>query len=147
MNRNRFQEYLDSLPTRLNESGVKKIMKLQEAVKINLYPGKMGVDVEGDPDGSEAVVELPLSDIHLNEPASKMFKTDSKKNVLQLKKVLDSGKDLDPILVMKDSTGYKILDGHHRYTASKLAKRDTINAIVIPAEDITKVDSEGNPLK
>ena len=35
MNRIEFNDYLDSLPTRLNESEVRKIMKLQESVESN----------------------------------------------------------------------------------------------------------------
>lgn len=147
MNRNEFQQYLDSLPTKLNEGGVKKVLKLQESVKINLYPGKMGVDIEGDPDSSDKVITVPLSKLVRNEPAAKMLKTGSKQTVKDLHAAIKKGTEMDPLLVMQDGDKYKILDGHHRYTALKLAKKDEAKVIVVPEKDITKVDKEGNPLK
>lgn len=147
MNRKEFNNYLDSLPGKLNEGGVRKIMKLQESVKINLYPGKMGVDIEGDPDSSDKVITVPLTDLIRNEPATKMLKSGSKQTVKDLAAAIKRGTEMDPLLVMQDGAKYKILDGHHRYTAMKLTGKDKARVIVVPKEDITKVDKEGNPLK
>jgi hypothetical protein len=49
-------------------------------------------------------------------------------------------------LVRKKGDRFQILDGHHRFTAAKLAGLKDINAIIVPDENITPVDKDGNPL-
>jgi Zn-dependent peptidase ImmA (M78 family) len=122
---------------------------IYESISVKLYPDKMGVDIdyEEKQKQSEKQIKIPLSKLYRNEPADKMKSEKSKKNIETLSNLYKKGKKVDPILVRKTGERYQILDGHHRYTAAKLAKLDNINAIVIPEENITKVDTKGNPIK
>jgi hypothetical protein len=63
---------------------------------------------------------------------------ESIKNIKALASVYSKGKKMDPILVRKKGDKFQILDGHHRYTAAKLAGLSSLNAIIVPDENITK---------
>ena len=121
---------------------------LNETIKIGLYPGKKGVDVDAsDKDIENAPkVQIPLSKLVRNERAIKMKSPESIKNIKALASVYSKGRKMDPILVRKKGDKFQILDGHHRYTAAKLAGLKDINAIIVPDKDITPVDDNGSPL-
>lgn len=77
---------------------------------------------------TEEVQELDLSDIRPN-PYQPRKKFDDK----SLKELSDSIKEngvFQPIIVRKSVNGYEIIAGERRYRASKLAKKETIPAIV-----------------
>ncbi|MBR5227068.1 MAG: ParB/RepB/Spo0J family partition protein [Clostridia bacterium] len=76
----------------------------------------------------EKVVELKMADVEpmLNQPRKKFDKS-------KLDELSESIKEhgvIQPILVVKDSSGYKIVAGERRWRASKLAGKTTIPAIV-----------------
>jgi len=121
---------------------------LNEVIKINLYPGKKGVDVDfANKDIKDAPkVKIPLDKLLRNEPAEKMKTPESIETIKNLAAAYKKGKKIDPILVRKKGDKFQILDGHHRFTAAKLAGLENINAIIVPEENITPVDNDGNVL-
>ena len=123
--------------------------QLNEEIKVALYPGRKGVDIDSsDEDIKKAPkVQIPLNKLVRNEPAVKMKAPESIENIKSLASIYRKGKEMDPILVRKKGDKFQILDGHHRYTAAKLAGLKDINAIIIPDKDITSVDNDGNFLK
>ena len=121
---------------------------LNETIKIDLYPGKKGVYVKSsDKDIKNASkVQIPLNKLLRNEPALKMKSPESIENIKSLASVYRKGDIMDPILVRKKGDKFQILDGHHRYTAAKLAGVEDISAIIVPDKDITPVNDKGSPL-
>lgn len=76
----------------------------------------------------DKVVELKMAEVEpmLNQPRKKFDKD-------RLEELSESIKEhgvIQPILVVKDSTGYKIVAGERRWRASKMAGKETIPAIV-----------------
>ena len=121
---------------------------LSEEIKVALYPDRKGADVDfSDEDIKNAPkVQIPLEKLFRNEPAAKMKGPEAIENIKNLIVMYKKGKKLDPLLVRKRGDRFQILDGHHRFTAAKLAGLKDINAIIVPDENITPVDREGNPL-
>lgn len=114
---------------------------IKEIIKIKMYPGNQGVDIDMDKSDSAEYKrypkkDIPLQDLILNEPASKMKSAESIENLKSLLKLLKNGKKLDPILVRKFGSKYQILDGHHRYFANKIAGNEFVTSIIIPEDDI-----------
>jgi hypothetical protein len=122
--------------------------ELSEEIKVALYPDRKGVDVDSsDKDIKNAPkVQIPLEKLFRNERAVKMKSPEAIKNIKNLAVMYKKGKKLDPLLVRKRGDRFQILDGHHRFTAAKLAGLKDINAIIVPDENITPVDKDGNPL-
>ena len=123
--------------------------ELSEDIKVALYPGNKGVDVDSsDEDIKNALkVQIPLEKLFRNEPSGKMKSPESIENIKNLAVMYKKGKKIDPVLVRKRGNRFQILDGHHRFTAAKLAGLKDITAIIVPDEDITPVDKDGNLLK
>jgi len=121
---------------------------LSEEIKVALYPDRKGVNVDSsDKDIKNAPkVQIPLEKLFRNEPAAKMKSPEAIENIKNLIVMYKKGKKLDPLLVRKKGDRFQILDGHHRFTAAKLAGLKDINAIIVPDENITPVDKDGNPL-
>ena len=121
---------------------------LNEEIKVALYPGRNGANVSSsDEDIKNAPkVQIPLEKLFRNEPAAKMKSPEAIENIKNLIVMYKKGKKLDPLLVRKKGNRFQILDGHHRFTAAKLAGLKDINVIIVPDEDITPVDKDGNPL-
>jgi hypothetical protein len=122
--------------------------ELSEDIKVALYPGNKGVDVDSsDEDIKNAPkVQVPLEKLFRNEPAEKMKSPESIENIKSLVAAYKKGKKIEPLLIRKRGSRFQILDGHHRFTAAKLAGLKDINAIIVPDEDITPVDNDGNLL-
>lgn len=81
-----------------------------------------------DSDNQEAIEELALTDIRPN-PYQPRQNFDAK----ALQELADSIKQsgvFQPIIVRKSVNGYEIIAGERRFRASKMAKRETIPAIV-----------------
>jgi hypothetical protein len=123
--------------------------ELNEEIKVALYPGKKGVDIDSTEEDIKNApkVQIPLSMLFRNERADKMKQPESVENIKNLTTMYRKGKKMDPILVRKKGSKFQILDGHHRFTAAKLAGLKDINAIIVPDKDITPVDNNGNVLK
>ena len=122
---------------------------LNEDIKVALYPGKKGVDIDFTAEDikNSPKVQIPLDKLFRNEPADKMKQPESVENIKNLAAMYKKGKKVDPILVRKKGNKFQILDGHHRFTAAKLAGLESINAIIVPDANITPVDKDGNLLK
>jgi hypothetical protein len=122
--------------------------ELSEEIKVALYPDRKGVDVDSsDKDIKNAPkVQIPLEKLFRNERAVKMKSPEAIENIKNLAVMYKKGKKLDPLLVRKRGDRFQILDGHHRFTAAKLAGLKDINAIIVPDENIIPVDKDGNPL-
>jgi ParB-like nuclease domain len=121
---------------------------LNEEIKVALYPGNKGVDVDSTANDIKNApkVQIPLEKLFRNEPAKKMKSSESIENIKNLAAMYKKGKKIDPILVRKKGSRFQILDGHHRFTAAKLAGLKDITAIIVPDENITPVDKDGNLL-
>ena len=118
---------------------------IKEIIKIKMYPGNQGVDIDMDKSDSAEYKSYPkkeiaVKDLILNEPASKMKSEESVENLKGLVKLLKNGKKLDPILVREVGSKYQILDGHHRYFANKIVGNKSITSIVIPEQDIEALE-------
>ncbi len=84
---------------------------------------------------------VPVDSLFGYEPSSKMDDIHHKDEVLQIALKMKSGTwDGDPIVVRKDPKGYQVLDGHHRMHAARKAGIDTLDAVVVDAEDIEYSD-------
>ena len=84
---------------------------------------------------------VPVDSLFGYEPSSKMDDIHHKDEVLQIALKMKSGTwDGDPIVVRKDPKGYQVLDGHHRMHAARKAGLDTLDAVVVDAEDIEYSD-------
>ena len=115
------------------ERPVNEVIDRSNKLKISIYPNQQGVDID-DPEEylkTLSPLEIPLSQLRLNEPASKMKQPESRK---QLKKFIDKirrGMNINPIVVRKLDDKYQILDGHHRFFAHKALGLDKIKAVVV----------------
>jgi hypothetical protein len=108
--------------------------------KIKLYtdPSYYGAMV-GDYKASGPVVNIPTNKLVGFEPDKKMELPKSKANVDKIVAGLEKGDKLPPILVRKYNNGYQVVDGHHRFWAYKLLKKDSIPAQIVPDSDIEEV--------
>jgi hypothetical protein len=126
------------------ERPVNEVIDRSNKLKISIYPNQQGVDID-DPEEylkTLSPLEIPLSQLRLNEPASKMKQPESRK---QLKKFIDKirrGMNINPIVVRKLDDKYQILDGHHRFFAHKALGLDKIKAVVVEPRFI-EILSEG----
>jgi hypothetical protein len=109
--------------------------------KIKLYtdPNYYGAMV-GDYRASGPVVNIPTNKLVGFEPDKKMELPKSKANVDKIVAGLEKGDKLPPILVRKYNNGYQVVDGHHRFWAYKLLKKDSIPAQIVPDKDIEELD-------
>ena len=76
----------------------------------------------------DKVVELKMAEVEpmLDQPRKKF----DKEKLEELSESIKEHGVIQPILVVKDSTGYRIVAGERRWRASKMAGRETIPAIV-----------------
>lgn len=113
--------------------------------KVKLYtdPGYFGAEVDDAGFDSLPVVNIPTSSLVGFEPDSKMQQPEAMNNVKKILAGLEQGDNIPPILVRKYKNGYQVLDGHHRFWAYKVAKKDTIPARVVDPKDIEEVGKQG----
>lgn len=113
--------------------------------KVKLYtdPSYFGAEVDDTGFDSLPVVNIPTNRLVGFEPDSKMQEPKAKANVKKILAGLEQGDNIPPILVRKYKTGYQVLDGHHRFWAYKVAKKDTIPARVVDPKDIEEVGKQG----
>jgi len=76
----------------------------------------------------DKVVEFKMAEVEpmLDQPRKKF----DKEKLEELSESIKEHGVIQPILVVKDSTGYRIVAGERRWRASKMAGRETIPAIV-----------------
>jgi uncharacterized ParB-like nuclease family protein len=115
-----------------------KLAKLNLEIKVKIYPGGQGADVDYDEVefGKMPTSDIPLDMLLLNEPASKMLEPKSKATLKDLIKAIKAGKELPPIIVRELGNKYQIVDGHHRYFAHKLLGKDKIKAVIVDPQDV-----------
>jgi hypothetical protein len=115
-----------------------KLAKLNLEIKVKIYPGGQGADVDYDERelSDMATSDIPLNMLVLNEPASKMLEPESKIVLKNLIEKLKEGKQLPPIIVRRLGNKYQIVDGHHRYFANKILGKDRIRAIIVDDKDV-----------
>jgi len=118
--------------------------------RVILYsdPSYRGADID---DSLKA--ELPVSQFNSLknnltgfEPEEKMHSPESKATIKKMVAALKNGKQLPPIMIRKVSSGYEILDGHHRYTAYNIAGVNKFPVQIVPPREIkisTEVPNEG----
>jgi hypothetical protein len=113
--------------------------------KIKLYtdPDYYGAEVDDEGFDSLPIVNIPINRLVGFEPDAKMQQPDAKKNVKKILAGLEAGDSIAPILVRKYENGYQVLDGHHRFHAYKIAKKNTVPARVVDPKDIEEIDKQG----
>ena len=109
-----------------------------ENIKVKIYPGGLGADVDYDEEEFKQLPTktIPLDQLVLNEPASKMKQPKSKAMLKQLIKSIKGGEEVPPIIVRKLEDKYQVIDGHHRYFAFKALDKDSIKAVVVDPKDV-----------
>lgn len=109
--------------------------------KVKLYtdPVYFGAEVDDAGFDSLPVVNIPTARLVGFEPDSKMQQPEAMNNVKKILAGLEQGDNIPPILVRKYKNGYQVLDGHHRFCAYKMAKKDTIPARVVDPKDIEEI--------
>jgi len=109
-----------------------------ENIKVKIYPGGLGADVDYDEEEFEQLPTktISLDQLTLNEPAEKMKQPASKATLKQLIKSIKAGDEVPPIIVRKLGDKYQVIDGHHRYFAFKALGKDSIKAVVVDPKDV-----------
>ncbi len=90
-------------------------------------------DIQSGPQRQEGKVEIPVSEVRANPYQPRKKFDDSKINELA-ESIREHGV-FTPILVRKSFQGYELIAGERRLRASKLAKKETIPAIVMEFSD------------
>jgi len=118
-----------------DRKGKAKNVRTENKIVLSMDPNWYGAEV-GDYKATGPTIDIPTNKTVGFEPDEKMQSSKSKPNVEKIIKALESGDKLPPILVRKYKDGYQVIDGHHRFWAYKLLKKDKIPAQVVPDEDI-----------
>jgi len=123
-----------------------KIEKIQEALKpmvqLSTDPEYFGATVTNHREKNIPLRMLPVDLINVFEPEDKMKSLSSRMNVSRLKKFIQSGGKIPPILVRKQGTGYQVVDGHHRLHAYKKLGIKTIPCRIVPDKQIDIVEND-----
>jgi hypothetical protein len=112
----------------------------KELITLYTDPAYFGADVP-DSYQQRPSKPVPVKSLFGYEPSSKMDDIHHKDEVLQIALKMKAGtwKGL-PIVCRKDPKGYQVLDGHHRMHAARKAGIDTLDAVIVDAEDIEYSD-------
>jgi len=112
----------------------------RELITLYTDPAYFGADVP-DSYQQRPSKPVPVKSLFGYEPSSKMDDIHHKDEVLQIALKMKAGtwKGL-PIVCRKDPKGYQVLDGHHRMHAARKAGIDTLDAVIVDAEDIEYSD-------
>lgn len=103
----------------------------------------IGVEHPGDYDFEKLPVEtLQMADVVGFEPDEKMDSISSASKVTNMVGLILSRTYTEPpISVRRYQNGYQVVDGHHRFHAHRIAGVASIEARIIPEEDILYTDS------
>lgn len=77
---------------------------------------------------TEEITEIPLDEIRPNPYQPR--KTFDNKSLKELSESIKENGVFQPIIIRKSVNGYEIIAGERRFRASKLAKKETIPAII-----------------
>ena len=112
----------------------------RELITLYTDPAYFGADVP-DSYQQRPSKPVPVKSLFGYEPSSKMDDIHHKDSMLKIALQMKSGTwDGPPIVVRKDPKGYQVLDGHHRMHAARKAGLDTLDAVIVDAEDIEYSD-------
>ncbi len=84
-------------------------------------------------------VNIPIKDMFSNQPIKDEKDKEYQDKVDSIIRKYKKNKSLMPIFVHKMKGGYKIIDGHHRWTALKQMDRKIAKCIVVPNKDVKYV--------
>ena len=112
----------------------------RELITLYTDPAYFGADVP-DSYQQRPSKPVPVKSLFGYEPSSKMDDIHHKDSMLKIALQMKAGTwDGPPIVVRKDPKGYQVLDGHHRMHAARKAGIDTLDAVIVDAEDIQYSD-------
>lgn len=117
-----------------------QLKSLSEKIKASIQKG-MGADFHweaGDID-KYPKVNIPVEDLIPNQPIEDEKYKDYQDMVDSIIRKYKKNKSLMPIMVHKMKKGYKIIDGHHRWTALRQMGKKTAKCIVVPNKDVKYV--------
>lgn len=97
------------------------------------------LSVEGIPEQAmDSVVELKINDVHPNEDQPrKSFREEGLRDLAN--SILENGV-IQPIIVAKRGTGYRIVAGERRWRAARLAGKTVIPAIIRELSDLETME-------
>jgi len=113
---------------------------LNEKIKVNIQKG-LGAEFnweEGDI-SKYPKVNVPLKALKPNQPIEDEKEKEYQDKVDDIILKYKKNKSLMPIVVHKLKKGYKIVDGHHRWTALRQMGKKTAKCIVVPNKDVKYV--------
>jgi pyrimidine deaminase RibD-like protein len=113
--------------------------KAEPAVTVFTNPANQGAMIRKAAQ-AYPVTKLPLSKLRVNEPDSKMSYPGNRLNIMGMVDTIKKGGELPPIIVVPKNFNYMILDGHHRYTAYKMAGIDEVPVKILDPKDVKYTD-------
>ena len=119
--------------------------KISPSVHLYRNPELKGAYVKS----SKAIKDLPVTTVPISslimwEPESKLTGAEGSEHVAQMVQAIKQGAKLPPITVTPLATGYRIIDGHHRYGAYKLAGVKNIPVRVVDRKKVLYLEKQGN---
>ena len=117
-----------------------QLKSLSEKIKVSIQKG-MGADFDWEAGDISKYpkVNIPVKDLSPNQPIEDEKYKDYQDMVDSIIRKYKKNKSLMPILVHKTKKGYKIIDGHHRWTALRQMGKKTAKCIVVPSKDVKYV--------
>ena len=118
--------------------------KISPSVQLYRNPELKGAYIKS----SKAIKDLPVTTVPISslsmwEPESKLTGAEGREHVAQMVQAIKQGVKLPPITVTPLATGYRIVDGHHRYGAYKLAGVKNIPVRVVDRKKVLYVEKQG----
>ena len=118
-----------------------QVLSLSEKIKAKIEKGQASQFDwdEGDIDKAPKV-NIPLDKLIPNQPLSDEKYKEYQVKVDSIIAKYKKNKSLMPIFVHKMKNGmYKIIDGHHRWTALKQMGKKTAKCVIVPRKDVKYV--------
>ena len=116
--------------------------KTNEGADITVYtdPSYQGATLDDKYWSSKPSQKIDFDKLEPFEPESKMKAKKSADNMKRFVDKIKAGEKIKPIIVTPKDGKYLILDGHHRYFAARIAKVDSMEAVVVPEKFVTFTD-------
>lgn len=119
-----------------------QVMSLSEKIKVQIEKGEAAkFNWEAGDIADAPKVHISLTKLYPNQPLDDEKYKDYQDKVDGIIAKYKKNKSLMPIFVHKIKRGYRIIDGHHRWTALKQMGKKTAECIVVPAKDVKYVKS------
>jgi len=115
---------------------------LTEEKKVTVYtdPSYQGATLDDKYWNSKPSQKIDFDKLEPFEPESKMKAKKSADNMKRFVDKIKAGEEIKPIIVTPKDGKYLILDGHHRYFAARIAKVDSMEAVIVPSKSVTFTD-------